>query len=273
VLGDDLTLHGFDVAESYLKIIHALGMDFSKDKTYISIGVAEFAKRLFREGEDLSPFPLALLRFNNNTLISNVLAIISVCKERRIPLHLSNLLALQPRRWRNTVTLAALSPSSQNSALDCQSRVDFWLFFQFKLKQRIKYFSRLNTVRNSTHAFALKDPGSSGKTLASPFLQIARDNGLSYPVRALADKRRNLSPDILLGLGWFSYCTKSWPNGLPAVDSKTLLPGPTWGDQKIEKVIRSDLLKFNEILPGYFRKRCVGIEVGDWKPLDRGSNR
>merc|ERR1712127_1101076 len=113
-------------------------MDYSQEKTYISKGVAEFAKSLFCRGEDISPFPLALLRFNKNTIVSNTLAVISQCKRIGIPLTASSLIGVFPKRWRNLVLLAALSPTSPRYALDLQPRVDQWTFLQFIWSQKIK---------------------------------------------------------------------------------------------------------------------------------------
>jgi hypothetical protein len=264
VLGDDLTLRGFGVAEKYLELIKCLGMDFSPEKTYIARGVAEFAKSLFCQGEDLTPFPLALLRFNKNTLVSNTLAVIAECERINLSLTMQRLSGLTPGRWRNLVLLAALSPSSPPSSLDLQPREDMWIFLQFVYAQQIKYFCRLNTVRDSTHAFAYSDPGSSGKKGASPFLQIATDNSENYPVRYLRDDNRLINPEVLLGSGWISYCTKAWPNGLPPLGASTLIPGPTWlNDKRKELTFRSSLVKFNKILPDYFTTRCVGKQVGE----------
>jgi len=260
VLGDDLVIRDHGVADEYLRLIDCLGMKYSPEKTYITYGAAEFAKSLFRLGEDLTPFPLALLVFNKNTVVSNTLAIISECKRINLSLTAQILTGIFPKRWRNLVLLAALSPKSPRWGLDLQPRPDQWIFLQFLLSQKIKYFSRLNTVRVSTHAFAIEDPGTSGKTLASPFLQIARDNGESYPVRYIGD---DPSPLVLLGQGWISYSSKAWPNGLPLLDDRNLVPGPTWKKERDDVIFRSSLLMFNQLVPGYFTVRCVGVQVGE----------
>jgi hypothetical protein len=251
---------GHGVAGEYLKLISYLGMDYSEEKTYITTGAAEFAKSLFYKGEDLTPFPLALLRFNNNTVVSNTLAIIIECKKRSLPLTAKSLTELFPKRWRNLVLLAALSPSSPKSALDLQPREDQWIFLQFINMQKIKYFSRLNTVRISTHNFAINDPGKSGRWLSSPYLQIALDNGNSYPVRYI---EKDYFPLVMLGQGWVSYNTKAWPNGLPSIGDESLIPGPTWKRDHDNLIIRSSLLEFNRLMPGYFHTRCVGKQVGE----------
>jgi len=194
LLGDDLTIEGHDVADTYLFLISCLGMEFSPDKTYISEGVAEFAKSLFCHGEDLTPFPLALLKFNKDTLVSNTLAILTHCKRCKIPLRSSTLLGLFPHRWRKTVLLAALSPTSPRFALDLLPRENQWIFLQYLLLKKIEYFSRFRTVDSSTHAFMRADPIKfpKGALSSTPYLQIALDNGKSYPVRHLADEFKPL---------------------------------------------------------------------------------
>jgi hypothetical protein len=264
VLGDDLTLLGHDVAGEYLNLIDCLGMKFSPEKTYISVGVAEFAKSLYCHGEDLTPFPIALLGFNKNTIVSNTLAIISECKRINLPLTAQTLMGLYPLRWRNLVLLASLSPSSPQYGLDLLSRSDQWVFLQFIFAQKIKYFARLNTVRDSTHVFAFSDPGSSGFRGSSPYLQIGLSNSESYPVTRLRDDKTLSNPLVLLGSGWISYCSKSWPHGLPLMSDRKLIPGPTWKDVKEKELfLQSNLTKFNKLLPGYFTVRCVGHQVGE----------
>jgi len=98
LLGDDLTLEGHSVAEVYLRVISYLGMEYSVDKTYIANGVAEFAKSLFCQGEDLTPFPLALFKFDKNTIVSNTLAIITECKKRNLNLTSASLTGFFPMR-------------------------------------------------------------------------------------------------------------------------------------------------------------------------------
>jgi hypothetical protein len=125
VLGDDLVIAGSAAADEYLKLISYLGMDYSVDKTYLGYGIAEFAKSLFCHGEDLTPFPVALLRFNQNTVVSNALAIIAECRRRNFTLTSATFLGIFPKRWRNLVLLAALSPKSSDRVLDLHPRTDF----------------------------------------------------------------------------------------------------------------------------------------------------
>jgi len=263
VLGDDLTLRGHGVAGEYLRLIDYLGMKYSPEKTYISTGVAEFAKSLFCHGEDLSPFPIALLRFNRNTVVSNTLAVVAECKRAKLGLTAQLLTGLFPKRWRNLVLLAALSPSSPRLGLDLHSRSDQWIFQQYVNAKRIVYFSRKRTMRNSIYAFVLNDPVDLPEIGSSPFQQIARDNGVSYPVQHIRDDKLLLSPYVLIGSNWISYDSNVWPNGIPLLGSQKLVPGPSWDKRKDDLIMRSSLLTFNRLMPGYFTVRCVGKQVGD----------
>jgi hypothetical protein len=263
ILGDDLVIADRKVAEIYLVLISALGVDISLEKSIFKRGSAEFAKSLFLRGRDLTPFPLGSLRFSENTVLSNVQVLLTECSKRHLRTTLSTIVGITPTRWRTLASYTALSPLSPTSVLDVPSRKEYGVFLDFLLVQKIKYFSRLNTVRDSTHAFAFKDPGKSGKRLASPFLQIGQSNGERYPVRRLKDTKRLVDPVPVLGLGFISYCSQAWPNGLPLLGDDKLVPGPTWKEGIDDQVVRSSLLKLEKILPGYFTVRCVGTQVGD----------
>jgi hypothetical protein len=97
VLGDDLSLIGFDVAKVYIELIHCFGMDYSVDKTYIKEGSAEFAKSLFCKGEEITPFPWSLFKFDHKTVVTNVLALLHECKRRKIPLTAAFLTGMYPK--------------------------------------------------------------------------------------------------------------------------------------------------------------------------------
>jgi hypothetical protein len=262
ILGDDLVIKDKLASEKYLWLISALGVEFSKEKSFFSIGLAEFAKSLFIRGNDLTPFPLRPLIFEKHTVVTNIQVVLTECFKRKFKTTLATIVGISPARWRSLVEITALSPLSPTSVLDVSSRKDNWIFFSFLLIERIKYFSRLNTVRISTHAFAINDPGKSGKRLASPFLQIGTDNGERYPVRRLRDTKRLVDPIPVLGVGWISYCSQSWPNGLPLLGDRKMIPGPTWQNEFDDIIVRSSLLRLEKLFPGYFTVRCVGKQVG-----------
>jgi hypothetical protein len=62
LLGDDILIGDDALAEMYLLLMSELGVEISSSKTHRSPTFAEFAKRLFYKGEEISPFPLSALR-------------------------------------------------------------------------------------------------------------------------------------------------------------------------------------------------------------------
>jgi len=67
LLGDDLVIADKAVADVYLSLARDLGIEINLFKSLVSeTAVSEFAKRIFRDGDDLSPLPpklvLSLLR-------------------------------------------------------------------------------------------------------------------------------------------------------------------------------------------------------------------
>lgn len=61
LLGDDIVIGDKDVGELYMKVIQSLGLEVSKLKTHKSDNFFEFAKRIFLNNEEVSPFPIASL--------------------------------------------------------------------------------------------------------------------------------------------------------------------------------------------------------------------
>lgn len=61
ILGDDIVLRGKELSEEYIKIMDSLGVSFSLTKSVTSIEAAEFAKRLFYKGHEVSPIPGTLM--------------------------------------------------------------------------------------------------------------------------------------------------------------------------------------------------------------------
>jgi hypothetical protein len=62
LLGDDIVISNPQVAERYLELLVALGVDYSPSKTIRSQHLIEFAKRLIYKGVEISPFPVSSLR-------------------------------------------------------------------------------------------------------------------------------------------------------------------------------------------------------------------
>jgi len=98
LLGDDLVIRDRLVAETYKELIASLGMPYSPSKSFEAVGLAEFAKSLFRHGEDLKPFPLALLQFRKNTMLTDAQALVKEISQRGFSIDISEFLLLLPKR-------------------------------------------------------------------------------------------------------------------------------------------------------------------------------
>jgi hypothetical protein len=98
LLGDDLVIRDRRVAQTYKELISCLGMPYSPNKSFEAVGLAEFAKSLFRHGKDLKPFPLALLVFRKNTVCSDAQALLKELSLRGFSIELSDFLLLFPKR-------------------------------------------------------------------------------------------------------------------------------------------------------------------------------
>lgn len=66
LLGDDIVIRSKKLADEYIKIMTALGVEVSELKTHSSPYFLEFAKRLFYKGQEISPFPLSALQQTGN---------------------------------------------------------------------------------------------------------------------------------------------------------------------------------------------------------------
>jgi hypothetical protein len=64
VLGDDVLIGDPLLAEEYLAMLVALGVEVSSAKTYVSPHMCEFAKRYLFEGEEVTPFPVSSVTSN-----------------------------------------------------------------------------------------------------------------------------------------------------------------------------------------------------------------
>jgi len=62
LLGDDIVICNEKIAERYMSLLVQLGIEFSKAKTHKSKEFYEFAKRIFYQGVEVSPFPYSALR-------------------------------------------------------------------------------------------------------------------------------------------------------------------------------------------------------------------
>jgi hypothetical protein len=63
IRGDDIVINEPRVSTQYKSLVAELGLEYSPSKTFFRVnGVAEFAKRIFRNGVDLSPISVMQLR-------------------------------------------------------------------------------------------------------------------------------------------------------------------------------------------------------------------
>lgn len=62
LLGDDIVICDAVVAERYLSLLKQLDIEYSKAKTHKSKDFYEFAKRIFYQGVEVSPFPYSALK-------------------------------------------------------------------------------------------------------------------------------------------------------------------------------------------------------------------
>jgi hypothetical protein len=69
ILGDDVVICDDRLAQEYKSILSKLGVDISPFKTHVSKDTFEFAKRWFRDGEEVTPFPLLAFSDKHYTTI------------------------------------------------------------------------------------------------------------------------------------------------------------------------------------------------------------
>jgi len=259
LLGDDLVIRDRRVAESYKELIGVLGMPFSPSKSFEAVGVAEFAKSLFRHGEDLKPFPLALLQYRKNTMCTDAQALLKELSFRGYSIDISDLLRLYPKRWRLLITSAVLLPSSVKACLAQPFQrlrsEQYNTFESLVLAKRIRSFSDPNKIFETTHAFVANDP-TKRSVWGNPFIQIGHDNSGNYPVRHLGSSADNTSPYVLVGLGWFAYDPECWPEGLPSLKDRKLVPGPSWKIGHDDVILRQSFQEIERLLPGWFWPWC-----------------
>jgi hypothetical protein len=64
IIGDDIVISNDRLASSYKKLLRSLEIEFKESDSFVSTkdrSIAEFAKRLFINGREISPLPLRLL--------------------------------------------------------------------------------------------------------------------------------------------------------------------------------------------------------------------
>lgn len=62
ILGDDVLIGDRHLKDAYIAMITRLGVTFSPNKTHESTKLFEFAKRLFLNGQEITPFPISAIK-------------------------------------------------------------------------------------------------------------------------------------------------------------------------------------------------------------------
>lgn len=78
MIGDDICIKGHEVASEYRKIIEGLGIEISHEKSMTGAS-AEFAKRCYHQGIEISPTPVKMLQ----ALVQDPLLITEACDQIR----------------------------------------------------------------------------------------------------------------------------------------------------------------------------------------------
>jgi hypothetical protein len=68
LLGDDIVICHKEVALEYCRLIRTIGVQWNNSKTHVSPHFFEFAKRIYWNGEDITPFPLPGLYEEHKTV-------------------------------------------------------------------------------------------------------------------------------------------------------------------------------------------------------------
>lgn len=105
ILGDDIVIKNNAVAEAYIKVIKALGVEISLQKTHVSDDTYEFAKRWIqpKQSREITGLPLGgLLRnFNNPNIVFTILYDYFKIKNNYIPFGANSLVDLVKKIYSN----------------------------------------------------------------------------------------------------------------------------------------------------------------------------
>jgi hypothetical protein len=154
LLGDDLVIRDRAVSEAYKEVIASLGMPYAPSKSFESEGCAEFAKSLFKDGEDLTPLPINLLKFESSTLCGDSMALVKVLSNRQFSIDITDFLRLYASRQRRLITCVILSPKSVRSCFGPMFQHvpinRYNILESIILSQRVEYF--VSKLYEQTHA-------------------------------------------------------------------------------------------------------------------------
>lgn len=160
ILGDDLVISDPLLGAKYMEVITSLGVDFSPQKTIISSYVIEFAKRLFYNGSEITPFPFSpLLEAKKHYYV--LVALLIDYKERGwlttcgIPSRVGEWFSIRYHRRANNVRRVIRSSFSTERMILCMRKALPAGEALTSLAQDIGYFDfnftdevRINILRN-----------------------------------------------------------------------------------------------------------------------------
>lgn len=79
ILGDDVLIRHKCLAECYMDVVRSLGLEISVSKTHSSKHFREFAKRVFYDDRELTPFPISALWTTRNSQSLTLGVVVSEC--------------------------------------------------------------------------------------------------------------------------------------------------------------------------------------------------
>jgi len=86
LLGDDIVIGDKDVGEMYMGLLSQLGLDYSPSKTHKSLHFFEFAKRMFLNGVEITPFPISGLKACGQDISMLTTLLFETIKKEWIPI-------------------------------------------------------------------------------------------------------------------------------------------------------------------------------------------
>jgi len=114
ILGDDVLIGDSSLAEVYLAALSSLGVGVSRQKTYVSTDMCEFAKRYLFAGEEVTPFPVSSVTSNLGDVSLLVSALMGETRKGLRPLSgipgaVGTLSRVIGRSWRSSRQLVKMA--------------------------------------------------------------------------------------------------------------------------------------------------------------------
>jgi hypothetical protein len=111
ILGDDVAIFDRKVYTQFIKNVEKLGITVNRDKSTYGEGFAEMAKRFFVLGEEVTGYPLEILKVVRNDPIQIIEVLNNLNYLDFKPVPVSRLLALVPKRFHTKVLGILTSPA------------------------------------------------------------------------------------------------------------------------------------------------------------------